>query len=112
MEVGEGNLLVEAATGDEGKEPLKRDRVVAEVHPVIREVDPQEFEHEALALELAVAPPLLARPPLSEPDELREVLRIDLLPAADEVQVLPDAGAELGPVILADKAADIVGSPS
>jgi hypothetical protein len=37
---------------------------------------PQQLKHKALALELAVALPLLPLPPFREPDELREVFRI------------------------------------
>jgi len=101
VEISEGDLLVEPAAGDEEEEPLERNRVVTEVHPAVGEVDPQEFEQEALALELAAAP-LLARPPFGEPDELREILRIDLLSAANEVQVLPHAGLQPGAVVFAN----------
>jgi hypothetical protein len=40
MEVGEGDLAIETAIGDEGKEPLERDRVIVELQSAIREMGP------------------------------------------------------------------------
>src|SRR5215469_1095599 len=109
MEVGEGDLVVKPAISEEGEKSLERDRIIAKVQSAVREVNPQQLQHEALALELAVMLPLLARPPLCEPDELREILRMGLLPASDEVQVPSHTGAKLGSIILAHEAADVVG---
>ncbi len=91
VEVGERDLMIEAAVDDEGEELLKSRGIVIESQPAVGEMGPQQFEHEALALEITIAP-ALTRPPLCQPNELREMDRIGLLAAADKVQVLPHAG--------------------
>src|SRR6266851_1602081 len=107
VEVGESDLAVKAAVDNEGEELLERLRIVVESQSAIGQMDPQQFKHEALALEITIAPSLPC-PPLREPDELREVRWILLLAATDKVQVPPHAGPQPSTVILADEVAHIV----
>src|SRR5258707_9963642 len=86
-EVGKSDLAVEAAVDNEGKELLECLGIVVESQSAIDQMDPHQFKHEALALEISIAPSL-ASPPLCEPDELREVRGVRLLTTADEIEVL------------------------
>jgi hypothetical protein len=108
VEVGEGDLPVEAAVSDEGEELLESGHVVVKRQAAVGEVDPQQLDHEALALELGVPLAPLAHPPLGEPDELREVHRMLLLPTADEVEVLADAREQLLAGVLVNEVANVV----
>src|ERR1700722_17412853 len=71
-------------------------------------MDPQQFKHETLALEITVAPPLPG-PPLREPDELSKIFGVRLFTTADKVEVLADARLKLLARVLADETADVVG---
>src|SRR6266702_213185 len=98
VEVGERDLAVEAAVDNEGEELLESPGIVTESKTAVSEMNPEHLDHEALALEITITH-ALPGPPLREPDELREMCRIGLLAAADEVQMLPHTGPQPGTII-------------